>query len=80
MVSPLLKIHNETNFSLELRFHRPHHEETESAKLILKAGEIVDDAMMAFSAIDLSGGFRKALTSLSVGMLCLHFSIYLVHR
>ncbi|KAL6551686.1 hypothetical protein OROGR_007840 [Orobanche gracilis] len=67
MVSPLLKIHNETNFSLELRFHRPHHEETESAKLILKAGEIVDDAMTAFSAIDLSGGLRKALTSLSVG-------------
>ncbi|GFP80965.1 hypothetical protein PHJA_000239800 [Phtheirospermum japonicum] len=67
VVSPLLKIHNETDFSLELRFHRPHHEQTESASLVLKAGDIVDDSMTAFSAIDLSGGLRKALTSLSVG-------------
>ncbi|GER30822.1 hypothetical protein STAS_06785 [Striga asiatica] len=67
IVSPLLRIHNETDFSLELRFHRPQHEETESASLRLDAGDIVDDAMMAFTAVDLSGGLRKALTSLSVG-------------
>ncbi|KAL3616453.1 hypothetical protein CASFOL_039843 [Castilleja foliolosa] len=66
-VAPLLKIQNETDFSLELRFHRPHHEETESVSLVLKAGDIVDDSMTAFSAVDLSGGLRKALTSLSVG-------------
>ncbi|KAK4416260.1 hypothetical protein Salat_2451500 [Sesamum alatum] len=67
VVSPLLKIHNETDFSLELRFQRPQHEETESASLILKAGDVVDDTLTAFSAIDFSGGSRKALTSLSVG-------------
>ncbi|KAL0332240.1 UNVERIFIED_CONTAM: Vacuolar protein sorting-associated protein 13a [Sesamum calycinum] len=67
VVSPLLKIHNETDFSLELRFQRPQHEQTESASLILKAGEVIDDAITAFSAIDLSGGSRKALTSLNVG-------------
>ncbi|KAL0450266.1 UNVERIFIED_CONTAM: hypothetical protein Slati_1583000 [Sesamum latifolium] len=67
VVSPLLKIHNETDFSLELRFQRPQHEQTESASLILKAREVIDDAITAFSAIDLSGGSRKALTSLSVG-------------
>ncbi|PIN04125.1 hypothetical protein CDL12_23340 [Handroanthus impetiginosus] len=66
-ISPLLKIHNETDFSLELRFQRPQHEETESASVILKAGEVVDDAVTAFSAIDMSGGLRKALTSLNVG-------------
>ncbi|KAL7101240.1 hypothetical protein ACP275_08G043400 [Erythranthe tilingii] len=67
VVSPLLKIHNETDFSLELRFQRPQHVEAESPLLILKAGDILDDAMTAFSATDLSGGLRKALTSLSVG-------------
>ncbi|KAL8044377.1 hypothetical protein ABFX02_08G042900 [Erythranthe guttata] len=67
VVSPLLKIYNETDFSLELRFQRPQHVEAESPLLILKAGDILDDAMTAFSATDLSGGLRKALTSLSVG-------------
>ncbi|KAL8476053.1 hypothetical protein ACS0TY_028647 [Phlomoides rotata] len=67
VVTPLLMIHNETDFSLELCFKRPQNEETESASLILEAGDVVDDAMTAFNAIDLSGGPRKALTSLSVG-------------
>lgn len=67
-VSPLLKVHNDTDFSLELRFQRPQHEETDSATLVLKAGDVLDDSMAAFGAIDLSGGLRKALTSLSVGM------------
>lgn len=72
-------IHNETDFSLELRFKRPQNEETESASLILKAGDVVDDAMTAFSAVDLSGGSRKALTSLSVGMFYLQLVITSVH-
>lgn len=79
VVSPLLMIHNETDFSLELCFKRPQNEETESASLILNAGDVVDDAMTTFSAVDLSGGSRKALTSLSVGMFCLHFFISSVH-
>ncbi|XP_051117331.1 uncharacterized protein LOC127242033 isoform X2 [Andrographis paniculata] len=66
-VSPLLKIYNETDFSMELHFQRSQHDETESASLILRAGEIIDDGVTAFTAIDLSGGSRKALTSLSVG-------------
>lgn len=74
IVSPLLKIHNETDFSMELHFQRPQHEETESALLTLKAGEVIDDGVTAFTAIDLSGGLRKALTSLSVGMPCHHSS------
>ncbi|XP_057771209.1 LOW QUALITY PROTEIN: uncharacterized protein LOC130991025 [Salvia miltiorrhiza] len=67
IVCPLLMIHNETDFSLELRFQRGQGEGTESASLILKAGDVVDDTMTAFSAVNLPGGSRKALTSLSVG-------------
>lgn len=69
-------IHNETDFSLELRFQRPLSEGAESASLILKAGDVVDDTMTAFSAVNLPGGSRKALTSLSVGIFLssfLHF-------
>ncbi|KAL3833397.1 hypothetical protein ACJIZ3_008133 [Penstemon smallii] len=72
-VSPLLRICNETDFSLELRFQRPHHKEEEYALLTLKAGDVIDDSMAAFSAIDLSGGSRKALTSLSVGNFVFSF-------
>lgn len=61
-------IRNETDFFLELRFQRAQSEETESASLILKAGDVVDDTMTAFTAVGLPGGLRKALTSLSVGM------------
>ncbi|KAG8384490.1 hypothetical protein BUALT_Bualt04G0123100 [Buddleja alternifolia] len=67
VVSPLLKVHNETDFSLELRFQRPQDEENEPALLMLEAGDIVDDAMTSFRTIDLSGALRKALTSLNVG-------------
>ncbi|CAA2970916.1 uncharacterized protein LOC105177708 isoform X2 [Olea europaea subsp. europaea] len=72
-VSPLLKVHNDTDFSLELRFQRPQHEETDSATLVLKAGDVLDDSMAAFGATDLSGGLRKALTSLSVGNFVFSF-------
>ncbi|WOH10040.1 hypothetical protein DCAR_0729501 [Daucus carota subsp. sativus] len=66
-VSPLLRIHNETDFSMELRFQRPEHKESESASIILKAGDAIDDTLAAFGAINLSGGTKKALVSLSVG-------------
>ncbi|XP_074349870.1 uncharacterized protein LOC141689470 isoform X3 [Apium graveolens] len=66
-VSPLLRIYNETEFSMELRFQRPEHKESESASVILKAGDTIDDTLAAFSAINLSGGSKKALVSLSVG-------------
>ncbi|KAL2499748.1 Protein of unknown function (DUF1162) [Abeliophyllum distichum] len=72
-VSPLLKIHNDTDFSLELRFQRPQHKETDSATLVLKAGDVLDDSMAAFGATDLSGGLKKALTSLSVGNFIFSF-------
>ncbi|KAL1538923.1 hypothetical protein AAHA92_27610 [Salvia divinorum] len=67
IVSPLLMIHNETDFTMELRFQRAQSEGTDSASLILKAGDTVDDTMTAFNAVNLPGGSRKALTSLSVG-------------
>lgn len=67
-VSPLLRIHNKTELSMELRFQRPEHKESESASVILKAGDTIDDTLAAFSAINLSGGSKKALVSLSVGM------------
>lgn len=71
MVSPLLRIHNETEFSMELRFQRPERKETEYASVILKTGDTIDDCLAAFGATNLSGGLKKALVSLSVGMFCL---------
>lgn len=66
-VSPLLRIHNETDFAMELRFQRPQKKETEFASLVLGAGDSVDDSMAAFGGVSLSGGLKKALVSLSVG-------------
>lgn len=69
MVSPLIRIHNETGFSMELRFRRTQENEDQFASVLLKPGEAIDDSMAMFDAINLSGGLKKALTSLSVGML-----------
>ncbi|EPS71292.1 hypothetical protein M569_03462, partial [Genlisea aurea] len=66
-VSPLLKIHNDTDFQMELRFQRPSGEEPESASFMLGAGDVIDDAVMAFTGIDIPGNLRKVLASLSVG-------------
>lgn len=66
-VSPLIRIHNETKFSIELRIRRPEQMEDEFASMSLKAGETFDDSMASFDAINLSGGFKKALMSLNVG-------------
>lgn len=68
MASPLIKIHNETEFSMELRFQRPQQTEAEYASVLLKSGETIDDSIAAFDALNSSGGLKKALMSLSVGM------------
>ncbi|KAF3438866.1 hypothetical protein FNV43_RR17141 [Rhamnella rubrinervis] len=73
VVSPLVRIHNETGFSMELRFRRPQQKEDEFAPLTLKSGDIIDDTMTMFDAIHLSGGLKKALTSLSLGNFLLSF-------
>lgn len=62
-----MRIHNETKFSMELCFRRPEQNEAQSASVVLKTGDTVDDSLAAFDAINLSGGLKKALTSLSVG-------------
>lgn len=72
-VSPLLRIHNETDFSMELRFQRPQQKETDFASLVLEAGDSVDDSIAAFGASSLSGGSKKALMSLSVGNFLFSF-------
>ena len=68
MVSPLIRIHNETTFSMALCFQRPQQVETEFASVLLKTGDTIDDSMAAFDSINVSGGLKKALLSLSVGM------------
>ncbi|OMO56804.1 hypothetical protein CCACVL1_26268 [Corchorus capsularis] len=72
-VSPLIRIHNETMFSIELRIRRPRRDEDEFASVSLKAGDTFDDSMASFDAINLSGGFRKALMSLNVGNFLFSF-------
>ncbi|CAK9151536.1 unnamed protein product [Ilex paraguariensis] len=67
VVSPLLRIQNETDYSMELRFQRPKQKETDVASVVLNARDTIDDSMAAFGAINLSGGLKKALVSLSVG-------------
>lgn len=67
IVSPLLRIHNKTDFPMELRFQRPG-QENEHATVVLKAGGTIDDSTTAFDVIKASGGSKKALLSLSVGM------------
>lgn len=54
---------------MELRFRRTQENEDQFASVLLKPGEAIDDSMAMFDAINLSGGLKKALTSLSVGML-----------
>lgn len=68
MVSPLIRIYNETEFSMELRFRRPQQDEGVFASVLLNKGDSIDDCMATFDAISLSGGLKKALMSLSVGM------------
>lgn len=69
MVSPLVRIYNGTEFSMELRFWRPEENEDKFASVLLRPGDAVDDSMAMFDAINSSGGLKKALMSLSVGKL-----------
>ena len=70
VVSPLVRIHNETEFSMELRFRRIQEKGDEFATVSIKPGDSIDDSMAMFDAISFSGGLKKALMSLSVGMHC----------
>ncbi|XP_030499771.2 uncharacterized protein LOC115715105 isoform X2 [Cannabis sativa] len=72
-VSPLIRIHNGTRFSLELRFQRPQQNVDESASLVLKPGDTMDDSMAMFDSVHLSGGLKKALNSLSLGNFLFSF-------
>ncbi|KAI3856641.1 hypothetical protein MKX03_019638 [Papaver bracteatum] len=67
IVSPILRIHNETGYSMMLRFQRPQQEEAESVSFLLRSGDTVDDCMASVDAMNLSGGSKKALMSLSLG-------------
>ncbi|OVA18601.1 Vacuolar protein sorting-associated protein 13 domain [Macleaya cordata] len=73
VVSPLLRIHNETGYSMTLRFRRPQQEEAESASVVLRSGDTVDDSMAALDAINLNGGSKKALMSLNLGNFLFSF-------
>ncbi|XP_020537290.1 uncharacterized protein LOC105639629 isoform X2 [Jatropha curcas] len=72
-VSPLTRIHNGTEFSVELRFRRPQEDENVFASMLLKKGDSIDDSMATFDAINLSGGSKKALMSLSIGNFLFSF-------
>lgn len=53
---------------MELRFRRNQPNEDESASVLLKHGDVIDDSRAMFDALNSTGGSRKALKSLSVGM------------
>ncbi|KAL9241362.1 hypothetical protein vseg_015482 [Gypsophila vaccaria] len=72
-VSPLLRIHNQTGFPVELRIQRADSTEVESASVLLKEGDTVDDCVAAFDAVRLVGGPKKALRSLGVGNFVFSF-------
>ena len=60
---------------MELRFRRPQQPADESASVVLKPGDKIDDSMAMFDSLHLSGGLKKALTSLSLGK---HFELLLL--
>ena len=82
VISPLTRIHNETGLPIKLRFRRAQQKEDEFASEVLNAGDTVDDSMAMFDAINLSGGEKKALMSLAVGMrnLSQHHFFQLIHN
>ncbi|KAH0971337.1 hypothetical protein GBA52_023493 [Prunus armeniaca] len=73
VISPLIRIHNETGFPMELRFRRAQQKEDEFASVMLNAGDTIDDSMAMFDALNLSGGRKKALMSLGLGNFLLSF-------
>lgn len=68
-VSPLLRLHNKSEFPIELRFARPNEPKDESAFVTLRSDDTIDESMGLFDAIDLSGGSKRALLSLALGNL-----------
>ncbi|XP_038880803.1 uncharacterized protein LOC120072502 isoform X2 [Benincasa hispida] len=73
VISPMTRIHNESGLTMELRFRRNQPNEDECASVLLKHGDVIDDSMAMFDALNSSGGSRKALKSLSVGNFLLSF-------
>ncbi|KAK7263059.1 hypothetical protein RJT34_30643 [Clitoria ternatea] len=73
VVSPLIRIHNETGFPMELHFQRLEPREDEFASVLLKPGDSIDDSMAMFDALNFSGGVKRALVSLSIGNFLLSF-------
>ncbi|KAH9711641.1 vacuolar protein sorting-associated protein [Citrus sinensis] len=73
VVSPLIRVHNETELSMELRFRRVQEQEDDFASILLKPGHTIDDSMAMFDAVSFSGGLKKALMSLSVGNFLFSF-------
>ncbi|KAJ4843711.1 hypothetical protein Tsubulata_024557 [Turnera subulata] len=73
VVSPLVRIYNETEFSMDLRFRRPQQDGDVSASVMLKKGDSIDDSTAPFDAIDMSGELKKTLMSLSVGNFLFSF-------
>lgn len=65
----MLRLHNKSEFPIELRFARPNEPKDESAFVTLRSGDTIDESMGVFDAIDLSGGSRRALLSLALGKL-----------
>ena len=63
---------------MELRIQRPEQMEADFASVLLREGESVDDCVAAFDAIKLSGGPKKALLSLGVGMFCCCYFLILL--
>lgn len=72
-VSPLIRIHNETGFPIELRFRRSEEQSNEFASMTLNSGDTLDDSVASFDAINLSGGLKKTLISMSVGNFLFSF-------
>ncbi|KAF8015488.1 hypothetical protein BT93_H1109 [Corymbia citriodora subsp. variegata] len=73
VVSPLTRIQNETDFSMELQFQRLEQENDGSALVLLKKGETMDDSTAMFDAIKMSGGSKKVIASLSLGNFLFSF-------
>lgn len=57
---------------MELQFQRSAPMEDEFASVLLKPGDSIDDSVAIFDAINFSGGVKRALMSLSVGI---HFHL-----
>ncbi|CAN6343588.1 unnamed protein product [Urochloa humidicola] len=66
-VQPLLRVYNKSDFPLELRFQRPNKTNEEAAFITVRSGDMVDESTGVFDAMDLSGGSKRALMSLTLG-------------